>query len=270
MESLAELRQFEIRGAREGSEELGRGAYGVVKVYEVEGKSCAGKVVHELLRSAGGDPVHRYVEECKLMAKLTHPNIVKVLGVTFSRGATLPVLIMERLPIDLDSLLENTRCIPIGVRVCFLTDITRGLTYLHDQTSPVIHRDLSARNVLLSTDLVAKISDLGNARIVDLSLNEVARLSNNPGCQLYMPPELSECSESPSYGPSLDVFSLGLIALFTATQVCACVCVPTLHVNWLTIHIHYVSFHITNIQPNFQLLSQCHRIQFLVYTCMHQ
>lgn len=69
MESLAELRQFEILGAREGSEELGRGAYGVVKVFELEGKSCAGKVVHEWLRSAGGDPVRRYVEECKLMVK---------------------------------------------------------------------------------------------------------------------------------------------------------------------------------------------------------
>lgn len=138
---------------------------------------------------------------------------------TFSRGAALPVLIMERLPLDLDRLLENTRCIPIGVRVCFLIDISRGLTYLHGQTSPVIHRDLSARNVLLSTNLKAKISDLGNARIVNLSPNEVALLSNNPGCVLYMPPELSECSESPSYGPSLDVFSLGLIALFTATHV---------------------------------------------------
>ena len=223
MSSAAELRRFEIQGAHERRKELGRGAYGEVKVYDVDGVPCAGKVMHEfLLRSAGGDGVRRYIDECKLLAKLVHPNIVQFMGVTFPRGAALPVLLMERLPIDLDGLLENTPNIPIGIRATFLTDIARGLNYLHSQRPPVIHRDLSARNVLLSAILVAKISDLGNARIVNLSPNEVSRLTHAPGCPLYMPPEAFETS--PSYGPSLDVFSFGQIALFAATQVCVCVC----------------------------------------------
>ena len=225
MSSAAELRRFEIQGAHERRKELGRGAYGEVKVYDVDGVPCAGKVMHEfLLRSAGGDGVRRYIDECKLLAKLVHPNIVQFMGVTFPRGAALPVLLMERLPIDLDGLLENTPNIPIGIRATFLTDIARGLNYLHSQRPPVIHRDLSARNVLLSAILVAKISDLGNSRIVNLSPNEVSRLTHAPGSPLYMPPEALETS--PSYGPSLDVFSFGQIALFAATQcVCVCVCV---------------------------------------------
>ena len=219
--SMAELQQFEIQGAHERRKELGRGAYGEVKVYDVDGVPCAGKVMHEfLLRSAGGDRVRRYVDECKLLAKLVHPNIVQFIGVTFPRGAALPVLLMERLPIDLDSLLELKKCnIPIGIRASFLTDIARGLCYLHAQRPPVIHRDLSARNVLLSVNLSAKISDLGNARIVSLSPNEVARLTHAPGCPLYMSPEALEAS--PSYGASLDVFSFGQISLFAATQVYA-------------------------------------------------
>ena len=63
---------------------------------------------------------------------------------------------------------------------------------------------------------MAKITDLGNSRIVTLSPVEVARLSFIPGTLAYMPPEMSESSSC--YGPSLDVFSFGHMGLFTATQ----------------------------------------------------
>lgn len=219
MDPFGEFSQHEIRNARETNEELGEGSYGVVKVYEREGKPCAGKTIYEELLSRG-DILRCYRDECRLMAKLKHSNIVEFIGVIRRRP---PVLLMERLPIDLDKLLENTEKIPIGLRVSFLIDISKGLVYLHSQESPIIHRDLSARNVLLSTSLVAKISDLGNARIVNFSPSEVARLSKNPGTPVYMPPEVLE--SAPLYGPSLDVFSFGVVALFTATQVSfVCVC----------------------------------------------
>ena len=163
------------------------------------------------------DVVRRYVEECKLMAKLRHPNVVQFLGVCFPPESALPVLIMERLTTDLDSLLENTPNIALSLRMSFLTDVARGLAYLHGHRPSIIHRDLSARNVLLNSSLVAKISDLGNSRIVTLSPEEVARLSFIPGTPAYMPPEMSESSSR--YGPSLDVFSFGHLGLFTATQV---------------------------------------------------
>ena len=220
LSSTAQLQQFEVVGACARRKELGRGAYGVVNVYDIDGIPYAGKIVHDiLLQSSGGDEEHRrFIKECTLMVKLAHPNIVHVFGVTFACDAQRPVLIMERLPIDLDSLLENTPNIPISIRTSFLIDVTRGLTYLHSRSPPVIHRDLSARNVLISANLTAKISDLGNARVINLSPNEVARLTHNPGCSLYMPPEMSEISSV--YGPSLDVFSFGHIALFAVIQVC--------------------------------------------------
>ena len=217
---IAELQDFETPGAHERRNELGRGSYGVVKAYDIDGIGfCAGKVMYEfLLEAAGGREQRRCIEECKLMTKLVHPNIVQFMGVTFPHGPDLPVLLMERLPIDLSRLLEKTPKIPIGIRVSFLTDIARGLSYLHGQRCPIIHRDLSARNVLLGTNLVAKITDLGNARIVDLSPSAVAKLTHAPGSITYMPPELAV--DSILYGPSVDVFSFGQIALFTATQVC--------------------------------------------------
>ena len=48
-----------------------------------------------------------------------------------------------------------------------LADVSKGLVYLHNRSSPIIHRDLSATNILLNSAMVAKISDLGNSRIID-------------------------------------------------------------------------------------------------------
>lgn len=216
---IRELLPFKVEGARQRRKELGRGAFGVLKVYEIDDIPCAGKVLYDfLINRAGEGALRRYVSECKLMAKLTHPNVVKFMGVTFPRGsAAPPVLLMERLPINLEKLLEKIPDIRIGVRVSIMTDIARGLAYLHCQSPPIIHRDVSARNVLLSATLEAKISDLWNARIVDLSPMEVARLSYNTRYLVYMPPEILVAS--PAYHPSVDVFSFGQVALFTAIQV---------------------------------------------------
>ena len=216
--SATELRQFQIPGARAKGKTLGRGAYGTVEEYDVGGVPCAGKRIYDVLLQAGARHVVRhYVEECKLMAKLRHPNIVQFLGVCFPTESALPVLIMERLTTDLHSLLENTPNIRPSLKMSFMTDVARGLAYLHSHRDSIIHSDLSARNVLLNSSLVAKISDLGNSRIVNLSPVEVADLSFAPGAPVYMPPEISEGSSC--YGPSLDVFSFGHLGLFTALQV---------------------------------------------------
>ena len=198
---------------------LGEGSYGTVEEYEVDGIVRAGKRIYDVLESCR-DAIQTYEQECELMAKLKHANIVTFVGTTFqgTRSTTLPVLIMERLACSLHCLLENEPNIPLGLRVGLLTDVARGLSYLHGYRPPIIHRDLSGGNVLISSMLVAKISDLGNSRVVNLAPHEVANLSKKPGTTVYMPPEINpDCSLS--YGPSLDVFSFGHLSLFTAIQV---------------------------------------------------
>ena len=72
--------------------------------------------------------------------------------------------------------------------------------------------------MLLTSYFVAKITDLGNSRIVNLQPGQLARtLSRLPGTLVYMPPEA--LSSSSRYGPSLDIFSFGHLALFTLIQV---------------------------------------------------
>lgn len=99
-----------------------------------------------------------------------------------------------------------------------LEDVAKGLLFLHSHEPQIIHRDLSAKNVLLTTSFTAKITDLGNSRIVNIQPGELAQtMSRIPGTQVYMSPEATTVLSR--YGPSLDVFSFGHLALFTLTQV---------------------------------------------------
>ena len=184
---------------------------------------CAGKKIHEILLDPGNEGMRdiagRYVQECQLMSDLRHPNITQFMGVCFLPNCQLPVLLMERLDGSLNDLLETTPNIPLVLKCSMLDDVSRGLLYLHQHTPQIIHRDLTAKNVLLTSSLVAKITDFGNARIVNLQPGQLARtLSRLPGTLAYMPPEA--LSANARYGPSLDVFSFGHLALFTLNQVC--------------------------------------------------
>ncbi len=183
---------------------------------------CAAKQMYELLLDPGNkgfrETVDRYQRECQLMAGLRHPNITQFLGLCFLEGSDLPLLVMERLEMSVDDLLECSPNIPLAVKISILTDTGSGLVYLHSRGPPIVHRDLTARNILLTSSLTAKITDMGNSRMVTLKPTQLAQtLSKNPGTTVYMPPEA--LSESHRYGPSLDVFSFGHLALYILKQV---------------------------------------------------
>ena len=108
-----------------------------------------------------------------------------------------------------------------------LEDVAWSLLYLHTHDCKIIHRDLTAKNVLLTSSLVVKITDLVNARIVNLQPGQLAQtLSQLPGTLVYMPTEALTAASR--YGPSLDVFSFGHLALFTLTQARICIFITSL------------------------------------------
>ena len=189
---------------------------------EVNGLTCAGKKIHKILLDAGNvgvrEMAERYMQECQLMSDLRHPNITQFLGLCFFPSCQFPILVMERLDKNLDDLLETVPNIPLVLKRSILEDVARGLLYLHKHNPQIIHRDLTAKNVLLTSSFMAKITDFGNSRIVNLQPGQLARtLSRLPGTLTYMPPEA--LSASARYGPSLDIFSFGHLALFTLNQV---------------------------------------------------
>ena len=214
------LQKFLVRNVVRTRRELGVGAHGSVEELQADGMIYAGKKIHDaLVEFSINNAVvtQRFVEECQLMSDLRHPHVVQFIGVCFLSGSRLPVLVMEYLPENLDDLLEATSNIPLFLKRCILHDVALGLVYLHSHVPPIIHRDLTARNVLLNSDMRAKIADFGVARILDLRPGSRTTMTQAPGNFTYMPPE-ALCTK-PIYDMKIDIFSFGHLALFTLTQV---------------------------------------------------
>ena len=202
---------------------LGEGAYSRVIELELESDPSvllAGKVfkTSRFLRERL-DVRDKLIKEIEVMVKLEHPNIVAYKGVWFQPDMSLPVLVMERMMSNLHAFLlkSGNSGLPVERKVSFLLDTAIGLEYLHSHTPSIIHRDLTAKNVLLDSQLRAKIADFGNSRIMDLhSSFDFGSMTTEPGTKAYMPPEAME--KGTKYGSSLDVFSFGHLSLFTVIQ----------------------------------------------------
>ena len=212
-----ELQEYVLQNITPGAH-VGDGAYGNVTKLDYDGTLVAGKTLHRiLLHAEEGNLREKFVHECRLLKDLRHPYIVQFLGICFLEDSAMPVLVMEFLPYNLhDMLVEHPR-IHMSVKLSVLRDVTRGLCYLHSQSPPIVHRDLSARNVLLNSALVAKIADFGVARIIDPQ--HLSRtLTCIPGAGVYMPPEAAQSEDALTYSSKLDVFSFGVLLLFVVTQ----------------------------------------------------
>ena len=114
---------------------------------------------------------------------------------------------------SLNSLIESRRKekedIPWHYKLSILMNICQGLQFLHSQH--LVHRDLSSNNVLLTKGYVAKIADLGLAKVIGPQDASQVLHTQTPGTQVFMPPEA--LLTNPKYDTSLDIFSLGCVCI---------------------------------------------------------
>ena len=192
-------------------EEIGRGASGIVSKVMWHGTECAAKSVHSILMEGTigdefNDVKDRFIKECSICAYLSHPNIVHFYGVFYPPRSGVPLLIMELMDTSLTKCIAKYPEIPIHMKLSFLHDISLGIRYLHGHEPSIVHRDLSSNNVLITKGGIAKVADLGVARIIDNT-----KLTRAPGTLDFMPPEA--LIEQPVYDTPLDVFSYGGIMI---------------------------------------------------------
>ena len=144
--------------------QIGKGANGRILEAKWEGIMVAVKEIHSIFINEVSDCEFKlfkesFLRECEQSCQLRHPNIVRFLGIYYPPGARVPSLVMERLHCSLTSLLEDNPVVPIGIKLSIIHHVSLGLRYLHTRNLPIIHRDLSSNNVLLSKGMEGKIGD---------------------------------------------------------------------------------------------------------------
>lgn len=208
---------------------MGFGTYSSALEISIPVRGVA-KKIHDNIFMQNERFAEDFAAELKILTTLHHTNILQFLGVCNLKGSRVPAIVMERMLTNLHDLLDpeidsyetsETSAdkfprfeISLSVKCSFLQDIASGITYLHERSPPIIHSELSAKNVFLSTSLVAKIGDFVESRMI--SDGTVTCTSDS---FVYMPPEVTtpfveEHKEKPVLKTSVDVFSFGVITIF--------------------------------------------------------
>ena len=234
------------------------------------GEVVAGKVFKMISGSHIRTVLDRLCGEMILMTQIHHSNIVESKGMCFLVNHPLPVLLMERLMSSLHAYLldPSHHAVELTRKVSILCDVASGLSYLHSHIPAIIHRDLTAKNVLLDSNLKAKIGDFGNARLMDLDPEcSPETFTSLPGTWEYMPPEAQ--GKHTRYDPSLDVFSFGHLALFTITQSCVELLPPTYSDSEGVHGRSEVKRREKSINTAEQMLGAKHSLMVLIKSCLH-
>ena len=187
---------------------IARGGFGQVFLAAYNGQTVAVKTL--LPETADDmDEIKALFAEAKVMATLEHPCIVNFIGIAWESFSSICCVTEYSVGGDLRALLNhflanNTR--PQGFdhdKVKIASDIVHGLTYLHSMEPNILHRDLKSRNVLLDSQLNAKLTDFGVSRE-----RSDGMMTNAVGTSLWMAPEVMLGSH---YDGKADVFSFGIL-----------------------------------------------------------
>ena len=197
---------------------IGTGGMGEVYEAEVQGvegfsRPAALKLIKEEF-STNPDFIRYFVQEARLAALLTHPNIIQVYH--FGRTGTRYYLLMEYVEgMDLQVFIARHRDmkkpVPPEVAVGIISHVLKALAYANDVPLPdgtratIVHSDVSPRNVMLSLEGDVKLGDFGIAKAA-------ADSTSSPGSYIGKPEYLSpERIEEGYTSPAGDIFATALI-----------------------------------------------------------
>lgn len=189
---------------------IGSGGFG--EVYKAKLKDGTVVAIKKLIHFTGqGD--REFTAEMETIGKIKHRNLVPLLG--YCKIGDERLLVYEYMKHgSLDVVLHDKAKAGVkldwAARKKIAIGSARGLAFLHHSCIPhIIHRDMKSSNVLLDSNLDARVSDFGMARLMnalDTHLS-VSTLAGTPG---YVPPEYYQSFRCTTKG---DVYSYGVVLL---------------------------------------------------------
>jgi uncharacterized repeat protein (TIGR02543 family) len=183
------------------------GSGGMANVYLATDMSSGLFVAIKILKpefTADEDFIKRFDTEAKAAASLSHPNIVRVLGVgqegefrymvqEYVEGITAKDLITQ------NGHLDWRVAVPIAIQV--------GMALENAHQNGIVHRDIKPHNILITRERIAKVTDFGIARAA--SSNTITLTSGGAlGSVHYFSPEQARGA---MVGASSDIYSLGVL-----------------------------------------------------------
>lgn len=186
--------------------QLGNGAFGMVWLVRYRDSQL---LASKRLRPERRTKKHTamFIEEIKLVARFDHPNLVTFVGAAWTIESDLQMLLEYMEGGDLRRYLMSPNT-PIGwttKKFDIAIGVIEALVYLHSFVPPLVHRDLKSKNVLLSSDFKAKISDFGASRFRSVENT----MTGGVGTGRWLAPEVIRGDTN--YGSAADIYSFGAL-----------------------------------------------------------
>lgn len=187
---------------------IGEGGYGKVYKCSLDHTPVAVKVLsHEAMGKK-----EEFLKEVEVLSQLHHPNVVLLLGACPESGC-LVYEYMENGSLE-DYIVngEGKTELPWFVRFQIVFEVACGLAFLHNsKPESIVHRDLKPGNILLDRNYVAKIGDVGLAKLIsDVVPDNITEYRDSiiAGTFCYMDPEYLRTG---TIRPKSDLYALAVI-----------------------------------------------------------
>jgi serine/threonine-protein kinase len=187
---------------------LGQGGMGAVYKAQWVSKNqvVALKVLAKEL-AGKGTFVQRFEREARAMQKLDHPNILRCFDVGHDKAKGFHYLSMEIVDGgSVEGWLKKLGRFSVGDALHIILKTCEAMQHAHDKT--IIHRDIKPDNILLTSDGVVKVADLGLAKDTDEDVS-LTKTGAGAGTPIYMAPE--QARDVKHVDVRVDIYAIGVM-----------------------------------------------------------
>lgn len=186
-----------------------------IKEFFIDGR-CVRNTMHHTVNLQGIGPEmfekyrKKFTEEAQTLAKLDHPNIVRVIDV-FEENETSYIVMPFIEGKTLESLVEKNGPLDYGLSINYIGQIASAVGYIHKRN--ILHRDIKPDNIMITDDNHAILIDFGSARefIQDKTQHQTSILTKG-----YAP--IEQYSSNSRKGAYTDIYSLGAVLYYVLTS----------------------------------------------------